>query len=183
MSEAPKRRQVAARLVYLLAGALAVIAIWAALKRVNAPKAQLMFVQSSEDMRADENAHSLRLVNASPQTLYFSDRPVRIAGHLRMEDYLKAWSRGKDSFAKDNPNATLSVFEPGRADNTLVVVEISDPVVDGKDIVYTYKLLDGTMPANGGASTIFIDWLAARPGVGAGGIGGPGVGGPRGVGW
>ena len=93
--------------------------------------------------------------------------------------------QGKDSFGKDNPNAALSVFEPGSPNNTLVVVEISNPVVDGKDIVYSYKLLDGTMPAKGGESTLFIDWVAARPGVGAGGVGRPGVGvgGPRGVGW
>jgi hypothetical protein len=163
-----------ARLVYLLAAALLVIGISTAVRRLN-PGAQLMFVQAAEDVRADEKAHSLRLVNAG-QTLYFSDRPVRVAGHIRMEDYLKTWNQGKDSFAKDNPNATLSVFEPGRPDNTLVVVEISSPVVDGRDIVYTYKLLDGTMPASGGASTLFIDWVAARPGVGAGGVGRPGVG-------
>jgi hypothetical protein len=110
-----------------------------------------------------------------------------------MKDYLQAWSHGKDSFAKDNPNATLSVYEPGRSDNTLVVLEISNPVVDGRDIVYSYKLLNGTMPMSGGASTLFIDWVAARPGVGAGGVGrpgvglggvgGPGIGGPAGVGW
>jgi hypothetical protein len=111
-----------------------------------------------------------------------------------MNDYLQAWNHGKDSFAKDNPNATLSVFEPGRSDNTLVVVEISNPVVDGRDIVYSYKLLNGTMPASSGASTLFIDWVAAAPGLGAGGIGragsgvglghrGVGVGGPAGIGW
>src|SRR5271167_2177705 len=134
-------------IVYLLV-LLIVIASWAAVKRSH-QKPQPMFVQAAEDVRADEKAHSLRLVNAGPQTLYFSDRPVRLAGNMRMEDYLKSWNHGKDSFAKNNPNATLSVFEPGRPDNTLVVVEISNPVVDGRDIVYTYKLLDGTMPANG----------------------------------
>jgi hypothetical protein len=164
-----------ARLVYLLVAVLLVIVTSALVKRIN-PKPQLMFVQAAEDVRADEKAHSLRLVNADPQTLYFSDRPVRVAGHIRAGDYLTAWNHGKDSFAKDNPNATLSVFEPGRSDNTLVVVEISNPVVDGKDIVYTYKLLDGTMPASGGVSTLFIDWVAARPGVGSGGVGRPGAG-------
>jgi len=74
-----------------------------------------------------------------------------------------------------------------------VTMEISNPVVAGKDLLHTYKVLDGTMPANGGEATLFIDWVAARPGVGAGGVGrpgvgfggvgGPGVGGPRGVGW
>jgi hypothetical protein len=180
-SEGLNKKLADARLVYLLVAVLLAIGITAFVKRFN-PKAELMFVQAADDVRADEKAHSLRLINAGRQTLYFSDRPVRLAGHIRMEDYLNEWNHGKDSFAKDNPNATLSVYEPGRPDNKLVVVEISNPVVDGRDIVYTYKLLDGTMPVSGGASTLFIDWAAARPGVGPGGVGGVGVGGPRGVG-
>lgn len=74
-----------------------------------------------------------------------------------------------------------------------MVVTITNPVVNGADLVYTYKVLDGTMPARGGATTLFIDWFGPGGGVGAGargygvrpgvGVGGPGVGGPRGVGW
>jgi len=44
----------------------------------------------------------------APQTIYFSDRPLRVADHI-----------------------------------TLTVVEISKPVVDGKDLVYSYKLVEG----------------------------------------
>jgi hypothetical protein len=50
-------------------------------------KVQLMFVQSAESFKADAN--TLRLVNASPQTIYFSDRPVRVAGHITMPAYLE----------------------------------------------------------------------------------------------
>ena len=158
------------------------------------PKPQLMFVQSADDVRADEQTHSLRLVNANPQTLYFSDRPVRVAGHILMKDYLQAWNHGKDSFAKDNPNATLSVFEPGRSDNTLVVVEISNPVVDGRDIVYrtssstarcrraaarARSSSTGSLPAPDSAPAASAAreaaWVAGHPGAG--------VGGPAGVGW
>src|SRR3970282_214159 len=45
-----------------------------------------------------------RLVKVSQQTLFFSDRPVRIAGHYKMVDYLKTWSEGKDNFGEDPPN-------------------------------------------------------------------------------
>ncbi len=65
----------------------------------------------------------------------------------------------------------------------MVVMKISNPVVDGADLLYTYKVIEGAMPVSGGATALFIDWVAARRGVGAGGVGGPGVGGPRGVGW
>jgi hypothetical protein len=40
------------------------------------------------------------------------------------------------TIASDPPNARLSVYEPGHQDNTLVVVEISHPVIEGKDLVY-----------------------------------------------
>ncbi len=143
-------------------------------------KVQLMFVQSSESLRADDK--TLRLVNVSPQTIYFTDRPVRMAGHITMPAYLKEWTAaaGPDNFSKDPPNATLSVYEAGNAANTLTVVEISHPVVEGKDIVYRYKLLEGKVPTKGGATSLFIDWIGPGGGVGAGfhgvGVGGRGVG-------
>ena len=58
-------------------------------------QAQLMFVQSAEDLRVDAATTTLRLVKVNPQTVYFSDRPKRIAGHLTMADYLKAWKEGR----------------------------------------------------------------------------------------
>jgi hypothetical protein len=142
---------------------------------------QLMYVQSAEDLRVDAARSTLRLVRVNPQTLYFSDRPKRIAGHLKMADYLKTWKEGRDNFGADPPNATLSVYEPGRAEPTLVVVTIMKPVVDGADLLYTYKIVEGRMPANGGQTSLFIDWYGVGGGVGPG-FHGVGVG-ARGVGW
>jgi hypothetical protein len=151
--------------------------------KADEPKPMLMFVQLADDLKADPAANTLRLVNVSKQTLYFSDRPVRLAGHLKMADYLEEWTKraGKDNFGNDPPNATLSVYEPGQADNTLAVVEITNPVIDGADLVYTYKLIDGKMPKSGGATSLFIDWIGLGGGVGRGfhgvgvGLRGPGV--------
>lgn len=53
-----------------------------------------------------------------------------------------------------SPNATISVYEAGRNDNTLAVVEISHPVMDGKDLVYDYKLIEGMMPKSGGTTAL-----------------------------
>ena len=39
-----------------------------------------MFVHTADGMSADAAAGTLRLINVSQQTLYFSDRPERIAG-------------------------------------------------------------------------------------------------------
>ena len=133
-------------------------------------KAQLMFVQSAEDLMVDPAANTFRLVKVNQQTLYFSDRPVRIAGHIKMADYLKEWTAkaGKDNFSADPPNATLSVYEPGQPENTLVVLKITNPVVDGADLIYSYKLIEGKLPAAGGATSLFIDWIGAGGGVGRG---------------
>ena len=149
-------------------------------KKADEAKVQLMFVQTADDLKADGN--TLRLVNVGQQALYFSDRPVRIAGHLTMPAYLDEWKAGEgpDNFSSDPPNATISVYEPGNHENTLAVVKISHPVVDGKDLVYSYKLIEGTMPKAGGATALFIDWIGAGGGVGVG-VHGAGAG-ARGVG-
>jgi hypothetical protein len=141
-----------------------------------------MFVQTAEDLKVDAERKTLRLVNVNRQTLYFSDRPVRVAGNLTMAAYLDEWKAGEgpDNFTNDPPNATLSVYEPGRQDNILAVIEISNPVVDGKDLVYKYKLIEGTLPKAGGATALFIDWIGVGGGVGPGfhgvGAGARGVG-------
>ena len=144
-------------------------------------KVQLMFVQSAEGLKADDK--TLRLVNVSPQTIWFSDRPVRQAGHVTTQAYMKEWTAaaGPNNFSKDPPNATLSVYQTGQGENTLTVVEISEPKVEGKDLVYRYKLIEGQMPKTGGAASLFIDWIGPGGGVGPG-FHGVGVGG-RGVGW
>ena len=87
---------------------------------------------------------------------------------------------GPDNFADDPPNATLSVYESGSTENTLTVVEISHPVIDGKDLFYQYKLIAGTVPKAGGATALFIDWIGVGGGVGPGfhgvGVGARGIG-------
>jgi hypothetical protein len=174
------------RLNYTLALALFSAAMLSTATSQTAPsassKTQLMFVQSAEDLKVDVAKSTFRLVKVNQQTLYFSDRPERIAGHMKMDQYLTEWSKaeGPDNFSSDPPNAILSVFEPGQPDNTVVVVKISHPVVDGSDIVYSYKIIKGQIPSKGGATALFIDSIGVGGGVGAGyhgvGVGGRGAG-------
>ena len=100
-----------------------------------------------------------------------------------MPAYMEEWTAaaGPNNFAKNPPNATLSVYEPGQGTNTLTVVTLSQPVVEGKDIVYRYKLIEGKVPPAGGPTSLFIDWIGVGGGVGPG-FHGVGVG-ARGVGW
>lgn len=129
-----------------------------------------MFVQTADKVEIDTAAQTLRLVDVGPQTLYFADRPERIAGDIKMDAFMEEWTSkaGADNFGADPPNATLSVYESGKDNNTVAVVEISDPKVDGSDLVYSYKVIDGTLPAGGEAASLFIDSIGV-------GLRGPGV--------
>lgn len=147
----------------------------------------LLFVQSAESAVADPNTKSLRLVNVNPQTVYFTDRPYRAAGHITLQTYLRAWEGGEDSFAASPPNAALSVVGDGGVQNDLVVIELFDPTFDGSDLIYRYEVLDGDVPLQGGPAALFIDTIGPGGGVGHGyhgvGVGrrGPGVAGWAGV--
>jgi hypothetical protein len=161
------------------------LALAAAPQGANAEEAkpQLMFVQVADKVEIDPAAKTLRLVDVGEQTLYFADRPERIAGHVKMDAFMEEWTAkaGADNFGADPPNATLSVYEPGKDNNTIAVVEISNPKVDGADLVYTYKVIEGDLPATGEATSLFIDWIGVGGGVGVGfhgvgvGVRGPGV--------
>ena len=143
---------------------------------------QFMFVQIAEDLKVDPVASTIRLRNVGQQTIYFSDRPVRMAGHVKMSEYLWQWTpaAGKNNFSSDPPNATLSVYEPGQTDNKVAILTISNPKVDGTDLVYNYKIVEGKIPTNGGATSLFIDMVGVGGGVGVGfhgvGVGARGVG-------
>jgi hypothetical protein len=113
----------------------------------------VLFVQNAKNVSFSKGKLVLRGVN--PVTVAFTDRPARMAGHMQTSRLVPLWSQGKDSFLKDNPNATLSVF---RGDNVSdLVVELSNPQLSGNDLTYDARILEGTPPANGGPCALFID--------------------------
>jgi len=113
----------------------------------------VLFVQNAKNVSFSKGRLVLRGVNAV--TVCFTDRPARMAGHMQTSKLIPLWSHGKDSFLKDNPNATLSVF---RGDNVSdLVVELSNPQLSGNDLTYDARILEGTPPTNGGACALFID--------------------------
>ena len=125
-----------------------------------AQKVQLLFVQNSAGVTIDAAKGVFTLKNVSPSTLFFTDRPVRIAGHYHTRDeFLKLWNEGPDSLAKNPPNATLSIVEPGQADLQNAVVVLRNPRMNGNDLSYDFKLIEGTLPKAGNASVLFIDIL------------------------
>jgi hypothetical protein len=122
-------------------------------------KVELLFVQNSKGVAIDKDKRTLTLKGVGPTTLFFSDRPVRMAGHYNMQEYLDFWKEGRDNFSVDPPNATLSVFEPGQDDLLDVVVKLQNPRLQGEDLIYDITLIEGQLPKKGGPASLFIDIL------------------------
>jgi hypothetical protein len=118
---------------------------------------QLLFVQNAAAVVSDKAGRVITLQGLSPTTLYFSDRPVRLAGHYRTDEYLKFWKQGPESFLKDPPNATLSTFQKGQDDLLDVVVTLRNPRLKGKDLSYDVTVISGQLPKAAGPASLFID--------------------------
>jgi hypothetical protein len=117
---------------------------------------QVLFVQNAKAVVFDKG--TLTLKGVSPMTIYFSDRPVRLAGHFNTKDeFVPLWDEGKDSFLKDPPNATVSMYEKGKDQLMDVVVKLSKPRLKGDDLTYDIKVIEGKVPKKGGACSVFID--------------------------
>ena len=122
----------------------------------DAPKqADFLFVQSSKGMTFDKSTNKLTLTSVGPITLFFTDRPERIAGNMSTTAFVPFWSQGKDSFKSDPPNADVSILEGNALRQTVVVLQ--DPVLDGDNLAYTVKVVQGDMPAKGADVSVFID--------------------------
>jgi len=119
---------------------------------------QWLFVQTAK-AAVFENS-TLRLKEISPATLFFSDRPKRVAGHITTEDFLLDWKEGKDNFSVDPPNAVLSIF--GDDEIADIVVELKNPRLEGNDLVYDIGIIKEDVPKISGPCSLFIDPLG-RP--------------------
>jgi hypothetical protein len=145
----------------LAASSLALINSTLAQAAQEQPKmADFLFVQTSKSLTFDKSTNKLTLVGITPMTLFFTDRPERIAGNMKTTAFIPFWSEAKDSFKSDPPNADISILKG----NTLkqVVVELQDPVLSGDNLTYTVKIISGEMPAKGADVSVFID-IIGRP--------------------
>ena len=116
---------------------------------------QLLFVQNAKDVVVKDGR--LTLVGVSPTTIFFSDRPKRIAGHMHTEDFVLEWQKGagKESFHTVPPNAALSIF--AQDDIVDVVVELKNPRMAGGALVYDIGVLEQDEPIPSGPASLFID--------------------------
>src|ERR1700756_805526 len=98
---------------------------------------------------------TLTLAGVSATSIVFADRPVRAAGHLLTEALLEEWTTG--DFAKDPPNATVSVLGKDAVSARDVVVELRTPHLDGDRLTFDVRVLEGVLAAADGPASVFVD--------------------------
>jgi hypothetical protein len=136
---------------------------------------EFLFTQTAEGgifevVDRSEGRYRITLTNVYPGTVFFSDRPQRIAGSAPMSDFLKGMS-----FSDNNPpNAAIVVPNgEGEADDEIIVAELTNPQWDGvaRTLQYDVKILrDATgqlaiynarkkdfLPESFGTTTVLID--------------------------
>lgn len=112
-------------------------------------KTSYLYVQLAQSGTLSPNL--LTLHNIDDQILYFSDKPIREAGHITISEFL-------NSFTKDPPNAALEIRDGDK--RNVFVVELSNPRYDmlQKTTSYDVKSLGSTLPTRSFEhASLFID--------------------------
>ena len=104
---------------------------------------------------ASLQGQTLTLSGVSPTSIVFADRPVRAAGHLPTEALLEEWTTG--DFAKDAPNATVSVLSKDGVSAHDLVVELRTPRLEGDRLTFDVRVLEGDLAGADGPAAVFVD--------------------------
>ena len=110
----------------------------------------------------------LTLTGVTPNSIVFADRPVRAAGHAMTADIIAEWGAASPgaqtadnaSFAKDPPNATVSVFNKDGSVKDVVLV-LKGPKLEGEKLTFNVQVLEGD---------IIFHMDGVEHGVGTGGL-------------
>lgn len=118
-----------------------------------------LFVLNSRG--ATLQGETLTLTGVMPHSIIFADRPVRSAGHQLTADIIAEWGTGDDSFTKNPPNATISVFSKDGSVKDAVVV-LKSPKLEGDKLTFNVQTLEGDLAGGDGGAALFID-IIGRP--------------------
>src|SRR5271169_4035250 len=127
-----------------------------------APKPEIvpsLFVLNSRG--ATLQGDTLTLTGVMPHSIIFADRPVRSAGHQLPADIIADWGTGDDSFTKNPPNATVSVFSKDGSVKDAVLV-LKSPKLEGDKLTFNVQTLEGDLNGGDGSAAVFID-IIGRP--------------------
>lgn len=144
----------------------AALAETASMKTIGTPSAAAkpeivpsLFVLNSRS--ATMQGDTLTMIGVMPHSIIFADRPVRSAGHQLTADIVADWGTGDDSFTKNPPNATISVFSKDGSVKDAVVV-LKSPKLEGDKLSFNVQVLEGDLAGGDGGAALFID-IIGRP--------------------
>ena len=102
----------------------------------------------------------LTLTGVSPNSIVFADRPERAAGHTLTTHLLEEWApnnESDESFTKDPPNGTVSVFNGDGSKIRDAVVTLKTAKLEGDKLTFDVDVLEGELTGADGAAALFID--------------------------
>ena len=114
-----------------------------------------LFVINSAGAKLDGS--KLTMTGVSPNSIVFADRPVRAAGHVTTEQFVMQWDADKGSFAKDPPNATVSVLNKAKNDVVDAVMVLKSPKLEGDKLTFDVDVIEGNLAGGDGAVSVFLD--------------------------
>jgi len=115
-----------------------------------------MFVLNARGAKLQDN--KLILEGIAPSVIVFADRPVRSAGHAMLAHVLEEWTlKAPNSFAKDPPNATVSVLNKAKASVVDAVVTLKSPKLEGDRLTFDVDVLEGDLAGADGGASVFMD--------------------------
>lgn len=100
---------------------------------LNATAGTLAAVSGTSDM------YTLTLTGVSKSTVYFADRPAKVAGHIPTDMLVKNWGAGKESFKTTPPNAALDIVG-GADDGDVLAIQLSEPTYSESAGQMTYRV-------------------------------------------
>jgi len=116
---------------------------------------EAMFVQVAREMMTE--GARVKFFGLAPATLFFSDRPQHVVGHLSAKQFVEEWDKGENSFAADPPNAVISFLDANGETPEDAIVVLKEPRLEGDRISYSVEILEGSLPARADSVSIFID--------------------------
>jgi len=115
----------------------------------------------------------LTLTGVAPNSIVFADRPVRAAGHTLTTHLLEEWApnnENDDSFTKDPPNGTISMFNTDGSKIRDAVVTLKTAKLEGDKLTFDVDVLEGELTGGDGPAALFIDRFGFAGGFHAGGF-------------
>lgn len=112
-----------------------------------AGKVNYVFIQNADKailtpVKNTVNTYQLTLIKVHPYINYFSERPYRMSGMMPTAQFFKNWNVGKDSFAKDTPNVSVSGIRLHGSDGNQIgdyLLALSSPNYNAANNTMTYE--------------------------------------------